>query len=273
MVKNRPSVVKVFSVRSVCFQMFAVCLWLAGMPLSQANASGTPEGDGVITDELLMRAEEPFFAGVTAFGQKKYAEAAAKFEKAFALIPHRDLLFNIARCHEQLEDFKTAVQYYERYLATTPVDETAVIHRVRILKSRMGPLGDPPGPVKSAPPKSPAPDLTATVPPRPGGDIPWKYIAVGGGVVSAAVGTWMGMQALQSASDAREASDDGQVERHEELRETALSNAALADISFLITAASAGAAWWLFTADDDDGGFSNLSIGVDGRGLRVQTDF
>ncbi len=209
---------------------------------------------------------------MAAYGQGKYAEAVKKFEAAFALIPHSDLLFNIARCHEQLKDFESAIGFYEKYLQTKPVDETAVIHRIRVLKERLGPLGDTPRVKTADTPKEPTAEEMMAEAPAFGDSAPiqWKYVAVGGGVVGAALGAWMGMEALTQAEKARDADERSEFD---DAKASAESSAALADVSFLLSAASAGLAVWLFSADAVDDGMSSLSIGVGGRAIRVKVGF
>jgi tetratricopeptide (TPR) repeat protein len=222
-----------------------------------------------LTDELLEKAEEPFFEGVSAYGKREYAKAAAKFKAAFDVIPHPDLLFNIARCHERLKNFTLAVRMYRKYLATQPVDETAVIHRVRGLEKRIGPLGDEP-PVD--PVKGPeAPPVAVDV--RAGGDVPWEYVAVGVGIIGAALGAAFGLQALTHAEEAQEASDDDDRDAFDNSKALAESSATFADISYLVGAASAGVAVWLFTSKSADSEMEGFSIGIDPRGLRVRLGF
>jgi hypothetical protein len=50
------------------------------------------------------------------FDEGKYREAAAAFEKAYAIRPHYLIQCNIARCHERLNEPSTAVGHYRRCL-------------------------------------------------------------------------------------------------------------------------------------------------------------
>jgi len=243
----------------ISLTFFALSMVLVGPVSAEISPAAA------LTDELLEKAEEPFFEGVSAYGKREYAQAAAKFKAAFDVIPHADLLFNIARCHEQLNNFSMAVRFYRKYLDTKPVDETAVIHRVRGLKERMGPLGeDPPPPIDRMPP-----------PVVDGQDdgVPWEYMAVGVGVISTALGAVMGLQALTHAGEAREASDNNDEDGFEDAKALAESSAAFADISYVLGAASAGLAIWLFSSKSDDPDMSGFSLGVDQRGFRVRLGF
>jgi len=67
-------------------------------------------GDTNIDQSTLDKAESLFFKAFTFYQEKKYEQAAAYFQKAYSLIPHRDLLFNVARSREQMNDQEGAVE-------------------------------------------------------------------------------------------------------------------------------------------------------------------
>jgi hypothetical protein len=62
-------------------------------------------------------AERHFQSGVALFGEQKYAEALAEFERAYELAPQPLVLYNIAGCHRELSHYSDAVTYYRRFLA------------------------------------------------------------------------------------------------------------------------------------------------------------
>ncbi len=53
-----------------------------------------------------------------AYKDKKYAQAAALFEKAFAVQPRPAFLYNLAKCKEKMAEYAEAVKQLERYLET-----------------------------------------------------------------------------------------------------------------------------------------------------------
>ena len=52
------------------------------------------------------------------FDAQKYKDALAEFRTAYELAPLPELLFNIARCQEYLEDIAGAIRTYDQFLAT-----------------------------------------------------------------------------------------------------------------------------------------------------------
>lgn len=53
-----------------------------------------------------------------AYKDKKYAQAFALFEKAFAVQPRPAFLYNMAKCKEKMAEYTEAVKQLERYLET-----------------------------------------------------------------------------------------------------------------------------------------------------------
>jgi tetratricopeptide (TPR) repeat protein len=84
-----------------------------------------------IDQKTLDQAETLFFKGLKAYQQKKYDQAAMDFQTAYLLVPNADLLYNVARCREQLKDIQGATNWYQSYLKSKPFDETAVLHHIK----------------------------------------------------------------------------------------------------------------------------------------------
>ncbi|HEX5059704.1 MAG TPA: PEGA domain-containing protein [Kofleriaceae bacterium] len=61
-------------------------------------------------------ADRHFKSGVALYKESKYAEALAEFERAYELVPHPLVLYNIATCHRELSHYGEAVKYYQRFL-------------------------------------------------------------------------------------------------------------------------------------------------------------
>lgn len=64
-------------------------------------------------------ADRHFKSGVTLFGEQKFAEALAEFERAYELSPNSIVLYNMATCHRELSHYAEAVKLYNRFLAET----------------------------------------------------------------------------------------------------------------------------------------------------------
>jgi PEGA domain len=61
-------------------------------------------------------ADRHFKTGVALFEERKYAEALAEFEQAYALKPHPLVLNNLAAAHRALSQYDQAVDFYNRFL-------------------------------------------------------------------------------------------------------------------------------------------------------------
>jgi len=77
------------------------------VPAAAAPKQQTPE---------QKEADRHFKSGVALFGEAKYAEALAEFERAYEIAPHPLVLYNIAGCHRELSHYADAVKYYKRFL-------------------------------------------------------------------------------------------------------------------------------------------------------------
>ena len=213
----------------------------------------------VLDQETLDQAEGLFFSGLSHYRRSHFEEAAVDFQKAFTLTHHRDLLYNIARSREQLGDIAGAIEWYRTYLTTQPADETAMIHKIRLLG------GDPSGggthkvEIKAKPP------VEEVVEERGAGAWPWVVLSVGAASVGA--GTYLGLQALDEAKLARASDVRSEAEEH---KDSAESQAMLADIGFAVGAVAVGGAvllWWM--ADDEMAASGEVQVGVTPGGASV----
>ena len=78
--------------------------------------------------------------GVEAYKGGRYREALARFKAALALQPVANLLFNIARTHEKLDETAEAITYYERFERAPDADpaaRTTARARVRELREEL----------------------------------------------------------------------------------------------------------------------------------------
>src|SRR5215467_8376872 len=86
-------------------------LLLALMVASVARAQSPVETD-------LAKAH--FETGLTYYGAGRYKESIREFLEAYRLSPRTELLYNIGRCYERLDDPGRASDAYARYLAQRP---------------------------------------------------------------------------------------------------------------------------------------------------------
>jgi hypothetical protein len=80
-----------------------------------AEATGRPSP---VADELTSE-------GLTAYRARDYRQAAQKFRDAYALQPDPNLLFDLARCYQELGETNAAVEKYQAFLADPDGDPGA----------------------------------------------------------------------------------------------------------------------------------------------------
>jgi hypothetical protein len=108
------------------------------------------------------RAKAHFLAGQSYYDQASYADALREFNEAYRISKRPALLYNLARCHEALEQYSDAVKMLQRYLEEDPQtpDRAAVETRMANLKERQAAA-------EHAPPKTTPPPPEAVKPPPP----------------------------------------------------------------------------------------------------------
>ncbi|MSP63216.1 MAG: hypothetical protein EXR72_23325 [Myxococcales bacterium] len=70
-------------------------------------------------DDLEI-AKAHFATGLTYYSSERYAQAVKEFLEAYRLTHRADLLYNIARSYEKVDDAGRATAYYKRYLVECP---------------------------------------------------------------------------------------------------------------------------------------------------------
>lgn len=82
----------------------------------------------------------------------KYEEAAARLKAAYRLVPSAALLYNTAKCYEQLGDYASAVDYYQRYLKSSVGASDAELVRdlIKHYRQKIGKKGVPRTPEERA---------------------------------------------------------------------------------------------------------------------------
>ena len=102
-------------------------LGLAGVVLGAAlglstvgSAHAASPSAEAVAEARRSEAKAKFEAGVSAFGQRRYADAVQSFVEADALAPSAPLSFNIARAFERLDNPAAALRWYRDYLRRSP---------------------------------------------------------------------------------------------------------------------------------------------------------
>jgi iron complex outermembrane receptor protein len=82
-------------------------------------------------------ARRHFRAGMEAIQNGNYEKGIAELRAAYEILPHPNVLYNIARAYAESGDLESAVQFYRRYLAENPPDKEEVEGVVRSIEARL----------------------------------------------------------------------------------------------------------------------------------------
>lgn len=100
-------------------KIFGICLFglaLSGLTLGPAVVYAQDDAASIArqVEALSVEAADHFRA-------EEYEEAIALFEEAYDLEPVPNLLFNIGRCYEQLEEWELAKEHFEQFITSPDV--------------------------------------------------------------------------------------------------------------------------------------------------------
>lgn len=209
--------------------IFFMSLALFGLSASPAFAEESSE-------EITRQVEELSAQGAARFRAENYRAALVFFEEAYALQPVPNLLYNIARAYEELEEWDPAIEYFERFLTAPDADARAretAMNRIQSIRARQRGLTADDGPAPEAP------DNPLKKPNR----VP-AFAAFGAGGALLFGGAVMGITASQSADQISDASLT--YEQRLAARDQARTQALVADILYVSGAAAAAAGVYLF---------------------------
>lgn len=211
-----------------------------------------PESQELVKEAPVCAAPERAAAGVAAFDARRYQEAIVAFEAALACLNDPDLVYNLARSHEELgfeleaSDPSGALVHamaaearFRAYSSEMPDQRRLVSVRQRLqrigvlvalLRSRTQAQGRPEDAIGPIPPS----------PPQPMG--PW--ILFGSGAAILASGAVLGGISVHEFSQAEDAPSGREAADH---IETSNGTAIAANVTFVVggSLAVAGAAWLL----------------------------
>src|SRR5258708_3439609 len=115
------------------------------MRLALAAAVMLALGGAARGEDLRATAHQHFEQGKREFDAGHYRDALAEFQQAYQLAPYPQLLYNIARCHEELKHLREALDTYERYLVVH-ADDAEARTRTDALRAKVAALPPDPAP-------------------------------------------------------------------------------------------------------------------------------
>ncbi|WP_437630818.1 TonB-dependent receptor domain-containing protein [Sorangium sp. So ce854] len=107
-----------------------------------------------------------FRAGMELIAQKQFEEGIRQLQKANEILPHPNVVFNIARAHAEAGNIEQAIAAYREYLASDPPDREQVTRIVAQLEQRLAAQRAAAAP-EPRPPAAPAPQQPGPQQPGP----------------------------------------------------------------------------------------------------------
>ncbi len=155
--------------------------------------------------DLREQAKEHYQVGRAAYEAGRWQAALIEFQRAYAIVPIPDLIYNIGHCQERLNRYAEAAASYRLFLAAKPDAQERKELETRIVElDRLA---------SSPPPALPPPsiDLTVRAPPPPiapagppVGKKPlyrrwWLWTAVGAAALAVGLGVGLGVGLSQTS--------------------------------------------------------------------------
>jgi iron complex outermembrane receptor protein len=91
---------------------------------------------GALADERT-EARAHFKKGMAQIGEGHYEAGIAELKRAYEILPHPNVLYNVARAYVDIGDLENAVVYYKLYLEGAPKDRDEVAQVVASLEARI----------------------------------------------------------------------------------------------------------------------------------------
>ena len=87
--------------------------------------------------DARSEARTHFKKGMESISNGKYEDGIAELQKAYEILPHPNVLYNIARAYAESGDLENAVANYKKYLEGNPPDKADVAQIVQNLEGRI----------------------------------------------------------------------------------------------------------------------------------------
>ncbi|MBX3206282.1 MAG: TonB-dependent receptor [Labilithrix sp.] len=119
--------------------------------------------------DARTEARAHFKKGMEAISAGKYDDGISELEKAYEILPHPNVLYNIARAHAEAGNLDKAVETFKKYLETNPPDRDETLAVLKSLEAKIRERDkaqpEPPRPVPDKPTTPEKPSGTPTTPP------------------------------------------------------------------------------------------------------------
>jgi hypothetical protein len=234
------------------------------LPPAAARAADNRPSPAPATPSSVAQLNEE---GAALYAARDYRRAIEKFIQAYAVDSDPNLLFNIARCYEELGETDAAIEKYETFLKT-PGADTRGRQRAResltaLRDAKNGPRGGadvPLEPSKSAAPAQPVAASVADGPSDEEASSAWPWVVLGGSAAFGVIGTafyLMGASDHSKVTDARGYGDPNAVSeltrrKADDLVSSGDSKKLVGGISFGLAGALAATYVVLLVSADDE---------------------
>ena len=92
---------------------------------------------GIARADVRTEARRAFRQGMELVQQGHIDEGVASLERAYEILPHPNVLYNIARAYAEAGRYDEALEYFDRYLSADPPDREEVEGFVQALQDRV----------------------------------------------------------------------------------------------------------------------------------------
>lgn len=232
---------------------------------------------GQSAQERARQVEELSLEAANEYRASNFSRAIELFEEAYAIEPVPNLLFNIAKCHEKLEDWDAAIENYQKFVVEQDTDRKAresALKRIDALQEiKAAEASDDDTKVAAEEPTdSTGPPEKAEV--TEGPDHTVAYITLGTGAALLVGGGVFGLMASGKQSDFEDATT-AQAKR--DARDSGETMALVADVMYAAGAVTAGVGLYLLlTADSESPAQASVAfpwVGESSAGVGVRTTF
>lgn len=87
--------------------------------------------------DARTEARTHFRKGMEAISAGHYEEGIGELEKAYEILPHPSVLYNLARAHADAGNLERALDYFRRYLESNPPDKEETLVLVKNVEARL----------------------------------------------------------------------------------------------------------------------------------------